>query len=147
MDLLDANGHFLSGKNATLTASAGSHATISAPSGPSTIDNGTVLFTVTDSTIEDVTFTATDTTDGVAIQQTATVHFISPPAATGGIAAFPPSVTADGTTTSTITVTLQDAQGQGVSGKTVTLSQGSGHSIVTGPTPAQRTATATPPSR
>jgi subtilase family serine protease len=134
--LVDANNHFLSGKNVTLTASAGSHATLSAASGPSSVDNATVLFTVKDSTIEDVTFTATDTTDGVPIQQTAIVHFVSPAAVAGGIAANPTTVPADGATASTITVTLHDANGQGVSGKTVTLAQGSGHSIVNGPTPA-----------
>ncbi len=136
VELVDSNGYLVSGKNVSLAASAGSHATLSAASGPSSVDNGTVLFTVKDSTIEDVTFTATDTTDGVPIQQTATVHFVSPPATTAGIAALPTTVAADGATPSTITVTLHDANGQGVSGKTVTLSQGSGHSIVTGPTPA-----------
>ncbi len=134
--LIDANGHYVTGKNVSLAASAGSHATLSAASGPSSVDNATVLFTAKDSTIEDVTFTATDTTDGVPIQTTATVHFVSPPATTAGIAASPTTVAANGTAFSTITVTLHDANGQGTSGKTVTLSQGSGHSHVVGPTPA-----------
>lgn len=51
-------------------------------------------------------------------------------ASTSTVSASPTSVTADGTTTSTITVTLKDANSNPVSGKTVTLSQASGHSTI-----------------
>src|SRR2546422_9393216 len=40
------------------------------------------------------------------------------------------TVVADGTTTSTITVTLKDANNHPVSGKTVTLAQGTGSSTI-----------------
>jgi hypothetical protein len=40
-------------------------------------------------------------------------------------------VIADGSTTSAITVTLKDANNNLVSGKTVTLAQGAGHSTIT----------------
>src|SRR6202035_2342317 len=48
----------------------------------------------------------------------------------------PSSVPADGASTATITVTLQDALSRPTPGKAVTISQGSGHSIITGPIPA-----------
>ncbi|HZQ63038.1 MAG TPA: Ig-like domain-containing protein, partial [Casimicrobiaceae bacterium] len=83
-----------------------------------------------------VTFTATDATDGVTLAQTTKVSFVAPPAASGGIVALPSTVAANGSSTTTITVTLLDANGQGAVGKTVTLSQGSGHSVITGPSPA-----------
>ena len=109
---------------------------ITPPSGVSTADNGAVVFTVTDATVENVTFTATDVTDGVTLTQTATVQFIGPPPAAAGIFANPTTVPDDGATPSTITVTLQDAQGHGTPGKLINLFQGSGHSVVNGPTPS-----------
>ncbi|MGI8554133.1 MAG: protease pro-enzyme activation domain-containing protein [Dehalococcoidia bacterium] len=130
VQLRDANGHTVSGKSVSLAPSAGSHAQISAPSGPSSADNGAVLFTVTDNTIEQVTFTATAGIDHLPLQQTAAVSFVSPPATLGGITASPPSVAADGHSSSTIAVTLQNAQRQAAAGKMITLSQGNGHSIV-----------------
>lgn len=46
------------------------------------------------------------------------------------VVAAPTSVPADGTTTSTITVTLKDAAGNPISGRTVTLAQGAGSSTI-----------------
>src|SRR3989442_13481251 len=46
------------------------------------------------------------------------------------VSASPTPVVADGTTTSTITVTLKDANNHPVSGKTVTLAQGTGSSTI-----------------
>lgn len=51
-------------------------------------------------------------------------------AATSTVDASPTSVAADGTTTSTITVTLMDGCGNPVSGKTVTLTAGTGSSSI-----------------
>jgi hypothetical protein len=45
-------------------------------------------------------------------------------------------VIADGVSTSAVQVVLEDAQGAGVPGKVIRLSQGAGHSQVSGPTPA-----------
>src|SRR5204863_3305955 len=51
-------------------------------------------------------------------------------AAVSTVSASPTALPADGTTSSTITVTLTDAGGNPVSGKTVTLAQGAGHSSI-----------------
>jgi kumamolisin len=135
-NLLDANGYPVSGKSVTLVPSAGSHVVISSPNGPSDLDSGAVVFQVTDTAIEDVTFTVTDATDDVTLSQVAKVSFVAPPATAGGINAAPTTVASDGVSTTTITVTLQDAKGNGTPGKEVTLSQGNGHSIITAPSPA-----------
>jgi hypothetical protein len=100
------------------------------------VDNGAVIFEVTNLTPETVTFTATDTTDGVVLDQTASVTFSVPPAVSAGITAFPTTVTANGMATTTITVTLQDVLGRPTPGKLITLSQGNGHSVITGPNPS-----------
>ena len=128
--LRDANNNPVSGKTVTLSQGGGS-STISAASGPSNA-SGVVTFTVKDTTVESVTYTATDTNDSVTVTQTATVTFTVGPvnAGTSTVSANPTSVTADGTTTSTITVTLKDASNRAVSGKTVTLAQGTGTSTI-----------------
>jgi Invasin, domain 3 len=79
--LRDNAGSAVSGKAVGLVRDAGTHAVISAPSGASDA-NGKVTFSVKDSTAEPVTFTATDTTDGVDIAQTAQVTFTAPVRAT-----------------------------------------------------------------
>jgi hypothetical protein len=131
VQLRDANNDTVVGKTVMLSPGPGSHAVITPASGVSTVDNGAVVFTATDATIEDVTFTAT--ADGVTLNQTATISFIGPPPTAAGISANPTSVPTS--FSSTITVLLQDAQGHGVPGKLIQLSQGSGHAIVTGPNP------------
>jgi len=121
------------GKAVSLSQGAG-HSTV-APSPPATVvtnASGVATFTVTDSTAESVTYSATDATDSIPITQTASVNFQTPTvsAAHSSVAAAPPAVPADGATTSTVTVTLRDqaADPQPLAGRTVTLSQGSGHS-------------------
>jgi hypothetical protein len=74
-------------------------------------------------------------TDGLVLSQTAQVTAVVPAAAAGSIQAFPTSVANNGTATTTITVTLQDAQGHPTPGKTVQLAQGSGRSVVAAPIP------------
>jgi hypothetical protein len=98
------------GKTVTLAKSGGS-STISAASGTSDI-NGVVTFTVKDSVAEGpITYTATDTTDGIMVTQTASVTFIvtqilknfgTNPIAING--------------TSTLTVTLSNNTGSSVGG-------------------------------
>jgi hypothetical protein len=136
--LLDANHHTVNGKTVTLTTT-GSHATISPASGVSDL-HGSVVFTVKDLTAETVTFTAMDVTDGLQLASP-TLPFVVPSAAAASIAADQSSVTADGTSAVTITVTLQDALGRPTPGKQITLSQGSGHSIIVGPSPGVTDAT------
>ena len=76
-------------------------------------------------------FTVVDTTDNnltLAPSQPHTVNFV-PGAVDGtqsGVTASPSAVDADGHTSTTITVTLNDHFGNPVSGKTVSLTQGSG---------------------
>ena len=103
-----------------------------APASVVSTGNGVAIFTVTDTTVETVTFTATDTIDGVALAQKPQISFIVPPAAGAGINAFPLSVPADNVTTTAITLTLEDALGRPTPGKLTALSQGSGHSLISG---------------
>ncbi len=134
--LRDAAGNTVRGKTVELEANPGSSAVITPPSGVSNEANGAVVFEVTDGTIEDVTLTATDTTDGIELTQTVTTRFVAPAAASGGIQALPATVAADGVSTTTITVTLLDGNGAGAVEKVVTLGQGAGRSKVSSPSPA-----------
>ena len=85
---------------------------------------------------EDVVCTATDTTSGVPLTETVTLHFAGPPATAGSIIALPDTLPANGFNQTFITVTLKDAHGNGAAGKVVALSQGDAHSILQAPTPA-----------
>lgn len=134
--LLDASGHVVGGKSVSLSASPGSHAVIVPASAVTSANDGTAVFTVTDLTAETVTFTATDTTDGIVLDQTATITFGVPPAASGSINGSVTTAPADGVTPVTITIELRDALDRPAPGKRVRLSQGGGHSVVSGPTPA-----------
>lgn len=131
--VVDDNRTPLAGKTVTLTANAGSDAIITPPSVVTKAD-GTAVFAVTDLTVESVTFTATDTTDGFVVPGGPALTFAVPPAAGAGLNAAPPTVLADGVTAATITVTLQDALGRPTPGKLIALSQ-TGNSIVSGPNP------------
>ncbi len=132
--LVDANGNIVSGKTVTLAASGGS-AVVTPSQGVSTVADGAVVFTVTDLTAEAITYTATDTTDGITIG-TATLTFGVPAAASAGITAGPATLPADGQTPATIVVTLKDALNRPTPGKTVLIAAAGGHAVITGPTPA-----------
>jgi len=134
--LRDADGNAVSGKTVTLSASPAGNVVITPASGVSTVANGAVVFHVRNLAVQAVTFTATDTTDNVVVAEQGTVTFGVPMAAGGGIGASPSPVLNDGVATTTITVTLQDAQNRPTPGKVVALSQGGGHSIVMAPVPA-----------
>ena len=131
--LRDANGNTVSGKTVTLTPSGGS-AQISPTSGVSTVDNGTVTFSVTDLDSETISFSATDQTDGTELSDTPSISFVTPPATSAGISAAPNSVNNDGKSITTITVTLKDSLGRPTPGKLINLSQ-NGSSVVSGPNP------------
>src|SRR5262249_46841624 len=126
----------VTGKTVSLAASTGSHAVITPASGVPSVTTGAVVFTVTDATVENVTFAARDISDGVTLGASVAVNFVGPPPATARIARAPNVLPADGRSATTITVTLQDAQGHGTPAKLITLSQGSGHSLVSGPSPS-----------
>lgn len=132
--LRDSNGFPVSGKTVTITANAGSSAVISPSSAVTNANNGSAVFNVTDSTPEDVTFSATDVTDGINLSQTTAIPFVAPPATSANISGGPSSVSANGN--ATITVTLQDSLGRPTPGKLVTLSQNGGQSVITGPDPS-----------
>jgi len=134
--LADANGNIVNGKTVTLSANPSGSVVITPASGVSNGDNGAVIFTVTNLTQETVTFTATDASDSIVLQDTPSVAFLIPAATAASIGASPSPVPSDGTSTTTITVTLHDALGRPTPGKLIALSQGSGHSIIAGPTPA-----------
>jgi hypothetical protein len=142
--LKDAIGIPITNKVVFLTSSRGASDTISGASGPSSAF-GVVTFTVTSSTSGNAVFSATDVTDGnLAITQTASVGFVGPVnAGTSTVAVSPASVGADGTVTALLTVTLRDANGLPVSGKTVTMASSRGAtdtiSAASGPSSASGT--------
>ncbi len=136
VQLADNYGHFVSGKSVTLVANGGS-AVITPSSAVTSAANGTAVFHVSDATVEDVIFSGNDTTDGITTGcGSALVHFVAPPAASATISGGPASVTADGTSNATITVTLTDALGRPTPGKLVTVAQAGGTSVISGPTPS-----------
>ena len=120
--LLTSTDSPVAGKAVSLQASSGT-AVIGTASPATTGSNGQVSFSVTDSVAEPVTLTATDTTDGITLAQTATVMFQtgSPSATASDVVASATTSPADGQTQTLISVTLKDQFGNAVSGKTVTL--------------------------
>ena len=138
VDLRDANGFPISGKQVTLTPQAGSSAVVSPSSATTDATGGTAVFQVTDTAPETVTFTVTDASDGVALTTDPTLTFVTPAATGASIAASPANVVNDGGSQATITVYLQNALGRPAAGKTVSLSDnGAGASV----TPASLQAT------
>jgi len=134
--LRDAAGHTLPGKGVQLALNVGSHATVSPTTAVTSTDQGAVVFSLTDLTPETVTVTATDVTDNVLLTDQPQILFGVPAATSAGISAAPTTVAADGAATTTITVTLKDTLNRPTPGKAISLSQGSGHTIITAPTPA-----------
>ena len=94
----------------TVTLAQTGSSTLSAASGPSD-STGQVTFTVTNTTVESVTYTATDVTDGVTITQTTAVSFtgLATDPDTSTVTATPSVVVADGASAATLTVTLRDS--------------------------------------
>jgi len=132
--LRDANGNTVSGKSVTLTADVGNHATITPVSGISSVNDGTVSYTVTDQTTEILTFTAKDTTDNVTLSQHPFLPFVAAPAVFASISASPPTQVSDGVSTSSVTVTLEDALHRPSAGKQVLLTQ-QHNSVILGSNP------------
>jgi len=132
--LVDANGNIVSGKTVSLAAKSGS-AKISPSNGVSSVNDGSVVFMVTDLTPEMVTFSATDTSDEISPTATASVSFVTPSAAAASLVAGPSDVTANGTTPADITVTVQDSLGRPTPGKLIQITQSGGNSVIGGPIP------------
>ncbi len=85
--LADSMGNLVIGKTVTLSANAGSHATITPDSGVTTSDNGAVVFQVTDLVAEPLTFSARDTTDNILLTESPQLNGIAPIAAGGSVVA------------------------------------------------------------
>ena len=105
--------------------------------GGETGSNGVATFTILDTLAETVTFTVEDTTDNMTVvtQDPVAVEFTAGTVDgnESAVAANPTAVAADARL-GTITVTLNDHFGNNVAGITVSLSQGSAHSVITPPT-------------
>ena len=140
--LKDKYANPVSGDSVTLTGSTGSKATVTT-SPAVTNGSGVAVFKVTDTTAQKATFTAKDTTASVTLTQTPSVTWsaaaLDP--ATSSVGAAPTSVQANGSATSTISVTERDKYSNPISGHTVKLTQSAGgHSRVSG-SPATTDAT------
>jgi uncharacterized repeat protein (TIGR01451 family) len=131
--LKDAAGATIAGKHVTLGQDGSSTVSPAGAGSDTTNADGRATFSVTDTIAETVTYTATDDTDGITVDQTAQVSFTAGAVSVGAstVSAFPTSVPANGDSSSTITVTLYDGGFNPVAGKQVSLSQGEGHSTIT----------------
>ncbi len=120
--LKDQYSNLVSGKAVSLASSRAGLDTISAASGTSD-SNGQVTFTVKSSASGNSAYTATNSTDSLAITPTATVSFIAGPviASNSTITNSGGSPTDNNSDTVTITVNLKDSTLNGVPGKSVTL--------------------------
>ncbi len=131
----DGNSVGVPGKTVTLAAQGG-HSTIVPASGAVTDASGHATFTVTDSTAEAVTYSATDSTDAIHVTQAGQVTFApqSINQTVSAATASPASVPADGSTQSTITVSLRDRSVHGspapIVGHTVQLAAATGSSVI-----------------
>jgi hypothetical protein len=131
----DHNTNPVPGISITLTALNGS-AAIAPTSGVVTNASGQAAFKVTDATSETVRFRATDTTDNLPlVGEEAQVTFGTPPptapvVADSDIVASRTTVPADGSSSATIEVILNDGNGLPLTGKSVTLVPMSVHAVV-----------------
>ena len=121
--LKDGAGNPVSGKIVSLSSSRSTADVISPPSA-STDASGIVTFTVRSTLAGSSTYTVTDLSDSTTLLPTFAVTFVSGPVSPSNstFSATPSSVTADGVSTSTLTVVLKDSNGNPVSGKNVGLS-------------------------
>ena len=131
--LKDANGNVVEGKSVSLGQGSGSSTIVGSPA--ATDAAGVATFTVKSTVAETVTYAAADTTDSTAIAQQPAVTFTpdSVSASQSSVVASASPVAADDIATSSITVTLKDANGNRVAGKSVSLDQGTGSSTITPP--------------
>jgi hypothetical protein len=121
----------------TVTGSAEEHPIAIGSTGPGmTTTSGTTEFEVNDTAAEVVTVTATDTSDTptVLVTQTATIAYVAgaadPQARTSMVAASNSTPPSDGTTATTLTVTLTDEFGNPVAGKTVSVAALNGSAVL-----------------
>lgn len=132
---LDQYGNPVAGDFITLAPS--SNTSTMSYTNPQTGSNGQVVFTVSDTTSEAVTYTASDASQGVTFDQTATVSF-GGVAASATAVASPASVPQGGT--STVTVTVENQFSEPVAGVGVSLSPSAGSSSTVTPSGSEQTA-------
>ncbi len=98
-----------------------------------TNSSGQITFDGNDTTAESITYTATDTSDNVTVTATASVTFVSTAVevSQSSVQANPTSAPADGTSSSTVTVSLADHNNNPVSGVMVGLAALNGSSVIT----------------
>jgi hypothetical protein len=98
-----------------------------------TNSSGQITFDANDTTAESITYTATDTTDNVTLTETASATFVSTAVqvSQSSVQANPTSVLANGTSSSTVTVTLADHNNNPVQGVMVGLTPLNGSSVIT----------------
>ena len=130
----DANGNTVTSDNSTVVtfAKTGGAGTVTGL-GTATASNGVATRNVTNMLAGqiDLDAQASGLTTGT-VSYTIAVGPVSPAASDSTVVAAPTTVYANGVDAGTITVTLRDAGGNGIAGKTVTLAQGSGSSTISG---------------
>ena len=143
----DQFGNPLPGKTVTIQGAPAGNVDMHAvavggsSSTPPGVTNGSGIaeFDVSDSHAEMVTFTATDTTDNMVLAPKVSITYLPGPVDPAGqgttITVAPADLPADGSTPSTITVTLTDAFSNPVSGKTIALKAVKGNSLITAVNP------------
>jgi hypothetical protein len=129
--VVDGFSNPLASQPISLTGSTGN--AIISPSSANTDANGQVVFTVRSSVNEMEVFTASNTTDSVAIWQTAEIGFqAGTSASASSVKGTWDIAEANEASSSSIIVTLMDAgTALPVAGHTVTLSGSTGHAIIT----------------
>ncbi len=130
----DAHGNTVTTDSSTVVAFAktGGPGTVTGL-GSATASNGVATKTVTNKLAGQIDLDAqvAGLTTGTG-SYTIVTGPVSGAASDSTVIAVPAAVYANGTDTATITVTLRDAGGNGIAGKTVTLAQGGGGSAITG---------------
>lgn len=124
--LKDANSNVVAGNTVTLASDRG---VLDSISGSAVTDgSGVATFTVSSTAAGTSTYTATDTTESVMLMATASVTFTPgiPDASLSTVSQSLAYVLNNGSSTSTITVTLRDAFTNLVPGKTVSLTSSRG---------------------
>jgi hypothetical protein len=127
--LKNASDEPVAGKEVTLANAGGTADPVITTVSGTTNANGEATFTVASTVAGTAELQAKDVTDGgIVITETASVGFVPGPvdAETSTVEAAPPIAPADDFTVVTITVTLRDAVGNGVEGRSVDLVQTGG---------------------
>jgi hypothetical protein len=132
--LKDANGNAVGGKSVTLNSTHPSE-TISPTSVLSSTSTGQATFTVVSTVSGQGVYTAVDTTDGITLSSTVSLSFIAGPVSpsVSTVTLSPNSIVADGASSSSVVVTVKDANGNPIQGQIVTLSSSGTPDTVSSP--------------